>query len=504
MESINVIPKPVKVIPGMGVFEIKPSTPICATLDAVKVGEALQKILGLALEVSADGICPPGAILLTMKDANPALGNEGYSLSVSPAGMILRAPKAAGLFYAVMTLLQLLPLSGEKHIPAVEIEDQPRFQWRGVMLDVGRHLFSLQFIFRLIDAMALQKQNVLHWHLTEDQGWRIEIQRYPRLTEIGSQRAASPIHTDRNTLDGKPYGGYYTQEQVKQVVAYAAERFITVVPEIEMPGHAMGALTSYPELGCTGGPYEVRQFWGVENDVFCAGNEQVFEFLQNVLDEVLDLFPSQIIHIGGDECPKVRWEKCPKCQAAIEKNGLRNEHELQSYFIRRIETYLNSKGRRLLGWDEILEGGLAPNASVMSWRGIEGGVQAIKEGHDVVMTPNSYCYLDYYQSEDKTAEPPAIGGFLPLEKVYSYDPIPLGSTAEEAAHILGAQGNLWTEYISTEEQAGYMYFPRATALAEVAWSSPDGRDFADFQKRLEGFLPRLAALGLNYRKAPLA
>jgi hexosaminidase len=283
-------------------------------------------------------------------------------------------------------------------------------------------------------------------------------------------------------------------------VAYAAERYITVVPEIEMPGHSIAALTSYPELGCTGGPYQVRRFWGIEDDVYCAGNEQVFPFLQNVLDEVLELFPSQFIHIGGDECPKVRWEKCPKCQEAITRNNLKDEHGLQSYFIRRIEAYLNQKGRRIIGWDEILEGGLAPNASVMSWRGMEGGVQAAKEGHDVVMTPTSYCYLDYYQADPKSGEPPSIGGFIPLEKTYAFEPVPAGLTAEEARHILGLQGNLWTEYIETPEHASYMYFPRATALSEVMWSSPAGRDFDEFQQRLQVFLPRLSALGLNYRK----
>ncbi len=425
----------------------------------------------MSMVVSEEGSCAPGVILLTTNGADPALGEEGYELSVTPQGVTLRAPKPAGLFYGVQTLRQLL-LPGGKSFPVVEIEDQPRFAWRGLMLDVCRHYFPLEFVLRLIDAMALHKLNVLHWHLTDDQGWRIEIKRYPRLAEVGSRRSASPFPADRHSQDGVPYGGFFTQEQVKQVVAYAAERFIRVVPEIEMPGHAMGALASYPELGCTGGPYQVRTFWGIEKDVFCAGNEQVYTFLENVLDEVLDLFPSQFIHIGGDECPKERWETCPKCQEAIQKNGLQDPHELQSHFVRRIEAYLNRKGRRLIGWDEILEGGLAPNATVMSWRGISGGIQAAKEGHDVVMTPNSHCYLDYYQAEDRDAEPPAIGGFLPLETAYAFDPVPEGFSAEEAAHILGGQGNLWTEYIPDEAQASYMLFPRATALAEVFWSDP--------------------------------
>ncbi|MBE0697757.1 MAG: beta-N-acetylhexosaminidase, partial [Anaerolineaceae bacterium] len=488
-----------KFVTGTGVFEIKPDTCIFVTPGAKKVGQYLQGLLSVPIEITETGECLPGSILVTTSGADPTLGDEGYQMSVTPQGVTLRAPKPAGLFYAVKSLHQLLPASGELWLPVVEIEDQPRFRWRGVMLDVGRHMFPLEFIYCLIDVMALHKMNVLHWHLTEDQGWRIEIQNYPRLTEVGAWRSASPIPAERKTLDNTPYGGFYNQEQIKQVIAYAARRFITVVPEIEMPGHAMGALTSYPELGCTGGPYQVRTFWGIEEDVFCAGNEEVYGFLENVLDEVMELFPSEYIHIGGDECPKVRWEKCPKCQAAMEKNGLKNEHELQSYFIRRIEAYLNSKGRRLIGWDEILEGGLAPNASVMSWRGIEGGIQAAKEGHDVVMTPNTYCYLDYYQSEDHSTEPPAIGGYLPLEKVYSFNPVPPGFTAEEAAHILGGQANLWTEYIPNEEQTGYMLFPRASALAEVLWSGTEGRDYADFLARLEGLLPRLKQMGINYR-----
>jgi hexosaminidase len=499
MQPIQIIPKPASLIPGEGKFILTSTTPVCVSANARRVGEFAKEALGLTAAVEECGDArKPTAILLTTVGADAALGKEGYTLQVTPEGVVARASQPAGLFYAVQTLRQLLPAGGGSALPAVDIQDAPRFPWRGLMLDVCRHFFPLDFILRLIDAMALQKLNVLHWHLTDDQGWRIEIQHYPGLTEVGSRRKASPYPTNRRELDGVPHGGFFTQAQVKQVVAYAAERFITVVPEIEMPGHAMAALTSYPELGCTGGPYEVRTFWGVEEDVFCAGNEQVFTFLQNVLDEVLELFPSQFIHIGGDECPKVRWEACPKCQAVIKEKGLKDEHELQSYFIRRIEPYLNAHGRRLIGWDEILEGGLAPNATVMSWRGIQGGIQAAQEDHDVVMTPTSHCYLDYYQSEDREHEPPAIGGYVSLEKSYSYEPVPEGFTPAQAAHVLGVQGNLWTEYIPTEEQASYMYFPRATALAEVGWSAPE-KDFADFQTRLAFFLPRIKQLGLNYR-----
>lgn len=500
MEYNNLIPKPVEVIPAEGFFRVSPATRILASADALKVAEQLGSVLNLPVEPTDETDQRAGSILLTTAKADLALGKEGYQLSVSSEAVVLRAPQPAGLFYAVQTLRQLCPITGPVVIPAVKVKDQPRFAWRGLMLDVCRHIFPMDFILRLIDTMALHKFNVLHWHLTDDQGWRIEIKRYPRLTEVGSWREASALPTDRKKLDGVPYQGYFTQEQIRQVVEYAASRFITVVPEIEMPGHAMAALTSYPELGCTGGPYKVRTFWGIEEDVFCAGNEQVYTFLENVLDEVLELFPSEFIHIGGDECPKIRWQSCPKCQEAIRSNGLADEHALQSHFIRQIESYLNSKNRRLIGWDEILEGGLAPNATVMSWRGIDGGIQSAKQGHDVVMTPNTYCYLDYYQSEDQKREYPAIGGFVPLEKVYSFEPVPPTLTDEEGRHILGGQGNLWTEYILTPEQAGYMYFPRATALSEVLWSRPEGRDYPEFLQRLEGFLPRLSQLGMNFRK----
>ncbi len=499
---MNIIPRPFKLIPSEGNFLLTRSTLIQVSPEAREVGEYLQKLLPFQLRVDqVSGSAPaPGTIQLSILGVDPALGMEGYHLSVSPTGIVLRANKPAGLFYGVQTLRQLFnPV--DHSIPAVVIEDRPRFPWRGIMLDVGRHLFPIDFIKRLIDTMALHKLNILHWHLTEDQGWRIEIKKYPKLTQIGAYRSASPYPAERGRLDNTPYGGFYTQEQVRQVVAYAASRFITVVPEIEMPGHSVAALASYPELGCTGGPYAVRPFWGIEEDVYCAGNENTFTFLQDVLDEVLALFPSEVIHIGGDECPKTRWQNCPKCQAVIQQNNLKDEHELQSYFIKRIETYLNQKGRRLIGWDEILEGGLAPKASVMSWRGMQGGIQAVHEGHDVVMTPTDFCYLDYYQSQDFENEPPAIGGFVPLEQVYAFEPVPAELTLEESRHILGAQGNLWAEFIPTPELAEYMLYPRATAIAEVAWSTPEGRNFTDFQRRLKEFLLHLDKLGVNYRRS---
>lgn len=498
-ENFSLIPIPVQITLSDGVFTLSSTSRIWVSPEAQGVGEYLRELLKLPSKVEeiSSTFIPPGGILLTTAGADPLLGTEGYQLEISAKGVVIRANQSAGLFYGVQTLRQLI-LDGSKTIPAMEVIDWPRFSWRGIMLDVGRHLFPMEFIKRLIDGMALNKLNVLHWHLTEDQGWRIEIQKYPQLTKIGSQRSASPILADREKLDDKPYGGFYTQADVKEIVAYAARRFITVVPEIEMPGHSLAALAAYPELGCTGGPYQVRTHWGIEKDVYCAGNEQVFTFLQDVLDEVLFLFPSEFIHIGGDECPKDRWEECSKCQEAIRRNKLKDEHELQSYFIRRIETYLNSRGRRLIGWDEILEGGLAPNASVMSWRGVEGGIQAVKQGHDVVMTPTNHCYFDYSQSEDLDREPPAIGGYLPLEMVYAYEPVPAECTPEEAQHILGVQGNLWTEYIPTPEQAEYMLFPRTCALAEVGWSKPKERNYSDFQQRLVKFLTILNQMGINY------
>ena len=499
--SFPVVPRPVQFTPSDGVFTLAPSTRIVVWPEAHGVGKYLHELLPFPLISSpthSDTI-PAGGILLTNTGASTLLGSEGYHLSVSPAAIVVRANQSAGIFYGIQTLRQLIYADGVT-IPAVEIVDRPRFPWRGIMLDVGRHLFPIKFIKRLIDVMALHKLNVFHWHLTEDQGWRIEIQKYPKLTKIGSRRSASPILSNREKLDVIPYRGYYTQAQIKEIVAYAASRFITVVPEIEMPGHSVAALAAYPYLGCTGGPYLVRNRWGIEKDVYCAGNEMVFSFLQDVLDEVLSLFPSIFIHIGADECPKTRWEQCPKCQDAIRGNNLKDEHELQSYFIRRIEAYLNARDRRMIGWDEILEGGLAPNASVMSWRGMEGGIQAAHAGHDVVMTPTSHCYLDYYQSKDVSTEPPAIGGYLPLETVYAFEPVPPECTKDEAQHILGAQGNLWTEYISTPEQAGYMLFPRATALAEVVWSPAEKRNYADFEQRLGAFLPLLKKMGMSYRE----
>lgn len=500
VDKYPVIPKPVSLQQGDGAFKITPSTHIIVQPESFLVGEYLQGLIPFKVPLVNTGSqnASPGDISLIIGETDLKLGPEGYYLSVTPQTIVIRANNPVGLFYGVQSLRQVIdPLEGM--IPSVEITDWPRFSWRGLMLDVGRHLFPVEFIKKILDVMALHKLNVFHWHLTEDQGWRIEIKKYPQLTKIGSKRTSSPVPSYRDTLDGKPYKGFYSQKQIKEIVAYAAKRYITVVPEIEMPGHSVAALASYPELGCTGGPYSVRNKWGIAEDVYCAGNEKVFTFLKDVLDEVLALFPSTFIHIGGDECPKSRWKQCPRCQKTIRRHQLSNEHELQSYFIKRIDEYINSKNRRLIGWDEILEGGLAPNASVMSWRGVDGGLMAVSEGHDVVMTPTSHCYFDYYQSAEVDKEPPAIGGILPVETVYAFDPVPSECKIEDVNHILGAQGNLWTEYISTPDQAGFMLFPRATALAEVLWSTAEGRDFSSFKQRLQTFLPFLNKMGMNYR-----
>ena len=432
---------------------------------------------------------------------------EGYSLEILPGTIKIKAKTDQGAFYAVQSLRQLLPPSFENgsfegkylEIKSIIITDAPQFLYRGMHLDVSRHMFSVGFIKKYIDVMAMLKMNTFHWHLTDDQGWRIEIKKYPRLQEISAFRDETLVghYSDLpHQFDGKKYGGYYTQEEVKDIVAYAKQRFVTVIPEIEMPGHAQAAIAAYPELGCTSEQVEVAKKLGVFEEIYCP-NQKTFAFLEDVLEEVLELFPSEYIHIGGDEAPKTRWKNCSHCQALIKTEGLKDEHELQSYFITKMEKYLNSKGRQIIGWDEILEGGLAPNATVMSWRGTSGAVEAAKSGHNVVMTPTSHCYFDYYQSVSED-EPLAIGGFLPLEKVYGFNPIPEGLTKEESKYVLGAQGNIWTEYMPTEKQVEYMVYPRMLAMSEVVWSHTNRKNYKDFVLRLENFYRRLDALGINY------
>ncbi|WP_034061114.1 glycoside hydrolase family 20 protein [Lacinutrix jangbogonensis] len=435
------------------------------------------------------------------------LNTEGYTLDISTETIKISAKTDQGAFYAVQSLRQLLPESleignaTEKQfaIQCLKIEDEPQFKYRGMHLDVGRHLFSTDFIKKYIDALAMLKMNTFHWHLTEDQGWRIEIKKYPRLTEVAAFRDETLIghyNTQPQLFDGKRYGGFYTQEQIKEIVKYANNRNVTIIPEIEMPGHSQAAIAAYPELGCTGEQVKVAQKGGVFEAIYCSKDE-TFNFIEDVLDEVMELFPSEYIHIGGDEAPKTRWKSCGKCQKRIKDEGLKDEHELQSYFISRVEKYLNSKGRQIIGWDEILEGGLAPNATVMSWRGFNGAIEAAKQHHNVILTPGSHCYFDHYQSENEE-EPLAIGGFLPLEKVYSLNPIPEELTQEEAKYVLGAQGNVWTEYMPTSQKVEYMVFPRILALSEVVWSNPENKNYNNFVSRVENFHKRLDVLDINY------
>ena len=499
----SLIPWPKQVVMGTGSFDASRHVSLVrrgllAETDpaVVRLREVLGEVPGIDLR--SDGGASPTSIVLVLDRAYRDPGGEGYRLVVTERAITIRARRPAGLFYGVETLRQLLRPDGT--IPVVTVTDAPRFRWRGMHLDVGRHWFPVDFVKRYIDLMARYKLNTFHWHLTEDQGWRIEIRKYPRLTEVGACRAETVVRKsfDPYVGDGKPYCGFYTQDEVREVVRYARARHITVVPEIEMPGHAVAALASYPELGCGPGPYEVWTRWGVNENIYCPG-EETFRFLQNVLDEVLELFPSTFIHIGGDEAPKGVWHRSPMVQRLMYLQKLKDEAALQSWFIRRIDRYLTERGRRLVGWDEILEGGLAPGATVMSWRGVQGGIDAARAGHDVVMTPTSHVYFDYYQGDPAT-EPLAIGGSVPLELVYSYEPIPDGLSAAQARHILGAQGNVWTEYMPTTVQVEYMAFPRMLALAEVVWSPRAARDYESFSARLPDRLAELDRLGVNYRK----
>jgi hexosaminidase len=443
----------------------------------------------------------PNSIVLRATGAASPSSSEAYELRVTPESMTLTAPTAKGLFHGVQTIRQLLPLEVQetaagnttaavhRTIPCVNIKDKPRYRWRGMLLDCGRHFMTKDFVKRYIDLLAYHKMNVLHWHLTEDQGWRIEIKKHPKLTRIGAWRGEND---DR-------YGGFYTQHDIREIVEYAQSRHVTVVPEIEMPGHSLAALASYPELGCQGEGYKVGTQWGVHGHVYCAGNDEVFSFLEDVLSEVIALFPSEYIHIGGDECPKTQWKQCEKCQERIAMEGLNDEHELQSYFIRRIGKFLNSRGRRLIGWDEILEGGLAPNATVQSWRGMNGAIAAATAGHDVISSPTSHCYLDYAQS--RNGGEPTQMGYLPLERCYAFEPTPAQLTPGQGRHILGLEGNMWTEH-APQERVDWQVFPRLCALAEVGWSPKDQREWSDFSERMKVHYRRLDALGVTYFLSP--
>lgn len=501
-----IIPKPVSMDISDGRFLIDENTLIFASEGVKKEASLLSEILGTATGKTLpiknfDGNDKRGIYL----ELNDSIKNEEqYILTVAFDRINITAKTSKGIFYGIQSLRQLMPAESENSsidklaIPAVTIHDEPRYAYRGMMLDVGRNFFPVDFVKKFIDLIALHKMNTFHWHLTEDQGWRIEIKKYPKLTEIGSVRKETILdkNFDPYVGDGKEYGGYYTQEEVKDIVAYAQDKHVTIIPEIEMPGHSTAALAAYPELGNDTGPYEVATTWGVKDQIY-APKEETFEFLQDVLTEIMQLFPGKYIHIGGDEAPKKEWEQSEQAQAVIKREGLKDEHELQSYFIQRIEKFLNKNGRQIIGWDEILEGGLAPNATVMSWRGMDGGIAAAKQGHDVIMTPTSHVYFDYYQADPKD-EPLAITGNTSVEKVYSFEPTPQELSEQEAQHVIGAQGNLWTEYIKTPEHAEYMILPRMSALAEVVWTPREKRDWSDFKERLARLKERYDALKVNY------
>lgn len=471
--------------------------------EAQFLAEYLKPLTGLDLKISEK---EPSANYIELDIDGDMTNAEAYKIDIDPDKIDIEGGSAAGVFYAVQTLRKSIPEAGmhDVNYPVGEIEDAPRFGYRGAHFDVARHFFPADSVKTYLDMMALHNMNTFHWHLTEDQGWRIESDRYPLLTEISSKRPGTTIGHNTEEIDTIPVEGFYTKEQIRDIIDYAAKRHITIIPEIDLPGHMQAALAAYPNLGCTGGPYEVWKRWGVSTEVLCAGNDSVYAFLDGVLDELTDLFPSEYIHIGGDECPKIEWEKCPKCQAKIKELGLKKDKEhtaeqkLQSHVTKHVSDFLASKGRKIIGWDEILEGGIAPDATVMSWRGEAGGIKASDMGHDVIMTPNTYLYFDYYQSPDRDKQPLAIGGNLHLDKVYSYEPTPDTMSPEQKAHIKGVQANLWTEYVPTFAHAQYMVLPRWGALAEIQWMQPGTRDYKEFYERLKHLTKIYDAEGYNY------
>ena len=510
-QEFHVIPMPDQVSITDGAFCVKgvqiSVDPAMDELSQKAVGrfvEALETTTGAKTKTGSKGIC---------FTVNPDLAPEAYTIDITAKGATVQASALNGFIYACETLKQMLPAAIYGHeavkadwaLPLGHIEDQPRFAYRGMHLDPCRHFFTIEETKRYLDVMAAYKLNRFHWHLTEDQGWRMEVKAYPKLTEIGAWRNGTVIKKDWNSNDGIRHGGFYTQEEMKEIVAYAAERGITVIPEIDLPGHMVAALAAYPNLGCTGGPYEVWTRWGVAPDILCAGNEDVYTFLETVLSELVDVFPSEYIHIGGDEAFNedmgIPWDHCPKCAAKMRELGIKKgpmaKHYLQNYVTARIQDFLNSKGRKIIGWDEVLEGNLAPGATVMSWRGVKGGIEAANKGFDVVMTPNSYLYFDYYQSKERDKEPFAIGGYLPVEKVYGYEPYE-GLTLEAQPHILGVQANLWTEYVATPEHLEYMLLPRMCALSEIQWCAADKKDYDRFDASLDHTFEMLDAMGVNY------
>ena len=494
----RVIPLPQEIVKEQGDgFVLDKSTSIVYTdgaemkRNAEFLAEFIKENTGLELATVMSNSSMPKAINLVI--GNSVENMEGYCLTADNNRIEIVSSSPAGVFYGIQTLRKSLPVTecSEILMPAVTIKDSPRFAYRGAHLDVSRHFFTTDSIKRFIDMLALHNLNRFHWHLTDDQGWRIEIKKYPKLTTVAAERDETVIGRNSGEYDGVHYGPFfYTQEECREIVEYAAERHITVIPEIDLPGHMQAALAAYPEYGCTGGPYEVWKMWGVSDNVLCAGNDATLSFIEDVLSEVIEVFPSEYIHIGGDECPKTQWEKCPKCQARIKALGIKGDKKhsaemyLQSFVINHAEKFLNSKGRNIIGWDEILEGGLAPNATVHSWRGVEGGIEAAKQGHDCIMSPTTFMYFDYYQTKYTDDEPLAIGGYVPVEKVYSFEPVNDTLSTDVKKHIIGVQANLWSEYVPTFSHVEYMELPRMAALCEVQWCKPENRDFQDFKQRL--------------------
>lgn len=497
-DGVNIIPTPVEITSEEGSFLLKSSTRLSADRASEVVADYFAAKMSHSTGYHFDRKEAASDVIRLLVDTTLGVpSQEGYTLTVTSDVVTVTGKSAQGVFYGMQTFLQLLPAEIESpevvddiewEAPAVTVRDYPRFPYRGMMLDVARHYNDVEFIKKQIEVLAMFKINRFHWHLTDDQLWTIEINRYPELVSVGSVR---------HDQDGSVHSGHFTQAQVKEIVAYANERFVDVIPEIELPGHALAALSAYPQYSCTGGPFKHRQVWGVEPDVFCAGNDATFEFLENILDEVIPLFTSKYVHIGGDECPKSRWEKCPKCRARMRTEGLKSTAELQSYFVRRIEKHINSLGKQIIGWDEILEGGIDPSATIMSWQGLEGGIQGARAGHDVIMSPSPWLYLDKYQGAPEV-EPMSIGGYLTLEKTYSFDPMPKELTPEEGKHIIGLQGNIWTEYMYEPGAPEYFIYPRILAVAETGWSPASRKDYSDFERRVDNAYVRLDCHDINY------